>query len=184
MGWYETVRDGIYDALCATFRIDPDSQEGLSRFVPAYVEDTTTPQAPRNVDVCYFSIGSYQGDPSFDYIMERQILVKGATKAQITKTVPCSVLLTFYGPNADNDAEEFWSLFQWDNGANSPRSVLRKSRIVPIGKPERPVSLYEVEATFQRRRCDVRVNLAYLEISEHDSSEIDSVPDVGIQLQE
>jgi len=183
MGWYETVRDGIYDALCAAFGYDPDSADALARFVPAYVEDTETPEAPRNVDLCYFNIETYQAGSDMNYVMIEQVLNNGRTKTQIKKTVPCSVLITFYGPNADDDAEEFWSLFQWDNGVNSPRAVLRKVNIVPIGTPDRPVSLFEVEGTFQRRRSDVRVNLAYLDISEHTSSEVDSAPEIVLRPQ-
>jgi len=183
MGWYETVRDGIYEALCASFGLDPESREGLDRFVPAYVEDTMTPQAPRNVNVCYFNVETPQGGGDQDYIMQKQIKSNGITKTQITKTVHASVLCTFYGPSADDDAERFWSMFQWDNGVNSPRAILRSKRIAPIGTPARPISLYEVEGTYQRRRSDVRVNLAYLDISEHISSEVDSPPVIVIQPQ-
>ena len=182
MGWYDSVRDGIYEALCASFGLDPDATTSLDRFVPAYVEDTETPEAPRNVNLCYYSIESYSGDSTLDYIMHKQILKNGQTKTQITKSVPCSVLVTFYGPDADNDAEYFWSMFQWDNGVNSPRAVLRKRNIVPIGKPARPVSLYEVEGTYQRRRSDVRVNLAYLDITDHDSSVVNTPPEIVLKV--
>lgn len=183
MGWYEDVRDGIFEALCASFELDPESQDALRKFVPAYVPDTETPQAPRNVDVCYYDVQTSTGNDDLDYIMLKQKLTNGQAKTEIKKTVPASVLCTFYGPNADDEAERFWSMFQWDNGVNSPRAILRKKRIVPIGKPARPVSLFEVEGTYQRRRCDVRVNLAYLDIAEHNSSEVDSVPAVSIQPQ-
>lgn len=184
MGWMETVRDGIYRALCAAFRLEPESQEGLTKFVPAYVENTITPQAPRDIDVCYFNVESYPGDNSLDYVMLNVTGINdGAAKMEIKKTIPCSVLITFYGPNADDEAEFFWSIFQWDNGVGSPRSVLRDKRIVPIGTPNRPVSLYEVEGTYQRRRCDVRVNLAYLEVSEFDVSEVEVAPEIGVQSQ-
>ena len=184
MGWYETVRDGVYLALCAVFGLSPESQEALARFVPAYVEDTVTPQAPRNVDVTYFNVETPQVDNDLNYIMLKQTQNLYQTKTEIMKSVPASVLVTFYGPNADDDAEKFWSLFQWDNGVNSPRAILRKKRIVPIGTPARPVSIYEVEGTYQRRRSDVRVNLAYLEISEHSSSEVTTVPEIIIRPQE
>jgi hypothetical protein len=181
MGWFQTVRDGIYLALCAAFKVDPDSSAGLDRFVPAYVENTITPQAPKNLDVTYFSVESYQGESGLDYIMESQVVRDGKVKTRIEKSIPCSVLVTFYGPNADDDAEQFWSMFQWDNGAGSPRAILRGMQIAPVGTPVRPVSLYEVEDTYQRRRSDVRVNLVYLEISEYDSSEVDTPPEVTIQ---
>ena len=184
MGWFSTVRDGIYLALCAGFGLDPDSAEAMRKFVPAYIEDTITPQAPRNLDVCYYSVDRYTGDSGFDYIQLVQATNRlGKTVTQIKKEIPATVLLTFYGPNADDEAEEFWSMFQWDSGVNSPRAILRKKNIVPIGTPARPVSLFEVEGTYQRRRCDVRVNLAYLEITEHESSEVDTVPEITSQPQ-
>ena len=178
MGWFETVSTGIYEALCASFELDPDGA-GLKKFIPAYVEDTLTPQAPRNVDVCYYYVGTYQGNSGFDYIMHNQETRNGQAVTEIKKTIPSSVLVTFYGPNADDEAEHFWSMFQWDNGVNSPRSILRRKNIVPIGKPARPVSLYEDEGTFKRKRCDVRVNLAYYEITVKNSSHIDTAPDIG-----
>lgn len=177
MGWFEEISNGIYEALCAAFEVDPDG-EGLKRFVPAYVEDTLTPQAPRNVNVCYYYVGTYQGDSGFDYIMHKQSTRNGKVVTEIKKTIPASVLVTFYGPDADNDAEAFWSLFQWDNGVKSPRSILRRKNIVPIGKPARPVSLYEDEGTYKRKRSDVRVNLAYYEVTVKDSSHIDVIPEL------
>ena len=62
-------------------------------------------------------------------------------------------------------------------------SILRQMGIVPIGSPDRPVSVYEVEGTYQRRRMDVRVNLAYYESEDHESSHVDVAPEVIIQTQ-
>ena len=184
MGWYSTVREGIYLALCAAFGLDPDSSAALAKFVPAYVEDTITPQAPRNLDVCYFAVDRYTGESGLDYIMlAQETNIYGQVLTRIKKSVPATVLLTFYGPNADDEAESFWSRFQWDSGVNSPRAILRDKRIVPIGTPARPVSLFEVEGTYQRRRCDVRVNLAYLDIEEFESSHVDTVPEITSQPQ-
>lgn len=184
MRWRDYVGKAIYLACCAVFGYDPESQSALSHFIPAYTDDVNTPQAPRNVDVCYFDVQTFQGQSNFDYIMERQVTRNSIAKTGIVKTIPCSVLLTFYGPNADEDAEDFWSLFQWDNGGNSPRAILRQMKIAPIGKPDRPISTIEVEGTYQRRRSDVRVNLAYLVEKEYDSSHVDTVPDIGIQHQQ
>lgn len=182
MDWISEVRNGIYLALCAAFNLDPDGA-GLKRFVPAYVKNTMTPQAPRNVDVAYYNVETYPGDSTLNYQMESQVLKNGLTKTQIKKSVPASVLITFYGPNADADAETFWSMFRWDRGKGSPRSVLRQMGIVPIGYPDRPTSVSEIEGTYQRRRSDVRVNLAYLDTSEHNSSQVDTVPEIIIQTQ-
>ena len=183
MGWREAVSEGIYRALCAALGYNPEGN-GLKRFIPAYVNNTITPQAPRDVDVCYFDVRAYEGqDSGLNYIMQNQVVVNGQPKTKIMKSVPVTVLVTFYGPNADNDSEEFWSMFQWDNGKESPRAILRSRRIVPIGRPYRPTPLYEVEGTYQRRRCDVRVHLAYLDVGEKNSSHIDTVPEIGFQVQ-
>ena len=158
MGWFETVQDGIYMALCAAFRIDPDSVEGAARFVPAYLPNATTPQARRDANVCYYAVSEEQGTQS-DYTM----LSVENSRVTVKKTIPASVLLTFYGPDADSDAESFWSAIQVDTGHGSPRAILRSMRIVLDGWPGRPVSIFETEGTYHRRRCDVRVDLLYLE---------------------
>lgn len=182
MAWFDAVSDAVARMLCACFNLDPESQEAASRFIPAYVEDMTTPQAPRNKNVVYYALSEMQGS-GFDYIMHRTDTVKGQTKTAIKKTIPINCMLTFYGSNADNDAELFWSMFQWDSGAESPRAILRSKRIVPIGLPERPVSLFEVEGTFHRRRCDVRLNLAFLEITEYQSSAVTEPPEIDTVTQ-
>jgi len=183
MAWFQTVSNAIALALCACFNVDPSSQEAASRFIPAYLEASTTPQAPRNKNVVYYALSEMQAS-GFDYIQQRHISDKGQSKTVISKTIPVSVLLTFYGSNADDDAELFWSMFQWDSGAESPRAILRSKKIVPIGLPERPLSIFEVEGTFHRRRCDVRVNLAYLEETAFASPAITAPPEIGIVTQQ
>ena len=184
MGWYEAVGAGIYEALCAAFDLDPDGA-GLKRFVPAYIEDVVTPQAPRNIDVTYYNVEKFTGNSGLNYQQARQITKNGLTKTQLEKSVPASVLITFYGPNADDDSEKFWSMFLWDGGKGSPRAILRKHGIVPIGKElDRPQPIFEVEGTYQRRRSDLRINLAYLETTEHESSEVTTPPEVVLQINE
>ena len=177
MAWFEKTSVAVAKALCACFNLDPESQEAITRFVPAYLENDTTPQAPRNKNVVYYALSEMQGT-GYDYIQHNTKLVDGQVITTITKTIPISCLLTFYGNNADDDAELFWSMFQWDSGADSPRAVLRSEKIVPIGLPERPVSLFEVEGTFHRRRCDVRLNLAYLDVSVHQVSAVTEPPEI------
>ena len=179
MGWFQDVSDAVYLALCAVFGINPESPASLKRFVPAYIENATNIQAPRNMDICYFAISEVQ-DSGFDYIQLNDITVGGIPEVRMKRTIPVSVLLTFYGSNADDDAEKFWSDFQWDSGSNSARAVLRKRNIAPIGKPERPVSLFETEGTYHRRRCDVRLGLAYLYITDGHSGYVDSPPEILI----
>ena len=182
MGWFSHVSDSIFYALCAVFKTNPASNDSLKRFVPAYIQDATNAQAPRNVDICYYAVTEAQ-DSGFDYIQMKNVLVSGVPKVRIKKTVPVSVLFTFYGDNADDDAELFWEQIQWDSGYESARSVLRRKNIVPIGKPDRPVSLYETEGTFQRRRCDVRMNFAYLMITDNSAGYVNESPEIGYNAQ-
>lgn len=177
MAWFQTVSDAVAKMLCACFGIDPDSEEAAYRFIPAYTESSTTPQAPRNKNVVYYALSLIQNS-NYDYIQHSMETSGLSTKTVLKKTIPVNVLLTFYGSNADDDAELFWSMFQWDSGAKSPRAILRGERIVPIGLPERPVSTFEVEGTFHRRRCDVRLYLAYLDIAEYETPAIEEPPEI------
>ena len=180
MGWFKTVSDAIYYGLCAAFNLNPASEDAMKRFVPAYIENATNAQAPRDMDICYFAVSTAM-DEGLNYIQTQNVIVKGVPKVQIKKTVPVSVLFTFYGPNADDDAEFFWERVQWDSGAGSARAIWRKSNIAPIGKPDRPVTLFEVEGTYHRRRSDVRMNLAYLAVTESEAGYVDSAPEFMIE---
>ncbi len=179
MGWFQNVSDAVYLALCAVFKMNPQSPESMKRFVPAYIESTTNIQAPRNMNICYFAL-SEMPESGFNYIQLKNIVVDEVPKVRMERTIPVSVLLTFYGSNADDDAEKFWSDFQWDSGSESARAILRGMNIAPIGKPDRPVSLFETEGTYHRRRCDVRLYLAYLYITEGDGEYVDNPPDIVI----
>ena len=180
--WRKPVSDAVYLALCAAFQLLPDSDEGLARFKPADEKDVITPQAPRNANVCYFSISLLEGT-EYDFIETSYGTKNGLPIATLTKPIPISVLLTFYGEYADDDAEQFWSLLQFDSGSASARAVLRSKNIVPSGKPSRPQSVYEVEGTYRRRRCDVRMNLLYKVSTEYGASVIESPPEISTVTQ-
>lgn len=181
MGWFETVSDAVYTALCSAFDCNPDKKESMSRFVPAYLFQATTPQADRNVNVCYYDIRPAD-DPGFNY----QTVLYAPKDAQnvaasVRRNIPITVLFTFYGPNADNDSEKFWSLCQADIDYRSPRSVLRKYHIVMNGRPGFPVGLDQIEGTYIRRRCDVRVNLVLRDVNNIGYVPVENPPDMSIQ---
>ena len=175
------VRDAVYLALCKCFNLSPESTEALARFVPAYIEDATNTQAPRKTNVCYYALSELQGT-EYDYIQVTHAMDDNSPKAFVQKTIPVSCLITFYGKDADDDAERFWSQIQFDTGKGSPRSILRGKNIVLRGtRPERPVSLYEVEGTYQRRRCDVRLELAYFMTDKDTFAPITAAPGFDIK---
>ena len=175
--WYSHCRDAVYLMLCKAFRLDPDGDEALARFVPAYTEDVTTPQAIRTANVCYFSLSVQQGT-EYDYISLKHRIKKNVDTTTITKPIPVHVLLTFYGPDADGNAEHFITMFKWDNGCNSPRAALRKLNIVPSGQPGRPVAVHETEGTHIRRRCDIEMNLLYTLVDEYADSFVKMPPEI------
>lgn len=184
MAWRQTVSDAMYQALCAAFRIDPSSEEGMKRFVPAYIYEATTPIADRNMNVCYYDIrpGSEDG---FRYIETTYSpKTEQTANATIEKNIPITILLTFYGPNADDDSEYFWGLCQADLDYRSPRSILRKKNIVFSGKPEFPVGLDQVEGTYLRRRCDVRLNLVLYDAHLMPYETVEHIPDITYRLDE
>lgn len=181
MGWRDDVSDAVYLALCAVFKMNPQAKESMKKFVPAYMENTTNAQAPRNMNICYYAINEMQ-DSGFDYIQVENVTVQNVPKVRIKKTIPVDVLITFYGNSADDEAEKFWSGFQWDSGAESARAILRKRNIAPIGLPgvSRPLTIFEVEGTYHRRRCDVHVYLAYLYITDESGDYVDNPPEIVI----
>ena len=177
MAWFKTVSNAVYDALCAAFGVDPEAQSSLDRFIPAYVDGIATPQENRNVDVCYYALSLEQGT-QMNYVT----LKNDQDQIEIQKTIPVNVLLTFYGPNSDDDSERFWSVFQVDTGYGSPRSILRLQNIVPTRTPDRPLSVPEVEGSLWRRRCDVRLYLSYLDTEILPARTVEEVPDINITL--
>lgn len=180
--WRKPVSDAVYLALCATFELDPESDEGLARFVPAYEKDVTTPQAPRNANVCYFDISLMQGT-EYDFTEKKYSIKNGLPTIELQKPIPVTCLLTFYGQDADDDAEQFWSLIQFDSGPSSGRALLRKRNIVLSGRPERPVSVWQTEGTYNRRRCDVRMNLLFTFTSEYETEFVEIMPEINTTTQ-
>lgn len=165
-GWDEVVINATYLALCAAFNLEPNSADALCRFVRAYTNDSTNPQANRDVNICYIYPSLMQGT-GFDYTVHE---INKLGELTVKKTIPVEVMLTFYGPDAYKDAEFFWSIFTIDYGSRSPRAVLRQKNIVPMvdhpgGTLDRPVTLTEDEGTYKRNRADVRVRLLYYEVS-------------------
>lgn len=177
--WFRHVSDAMYLALCAVFQIDPQSADGLKRFVPAYIENATNTQAPRDINICYYAIAEEQ-NTDYDYVQLRNRMLINGLHRESSTTVPISVLFTFYGTNADNDAEMFWQRIQQDSDGNSARALLRKQKIVPMGKPSRPVTVFETEGTYHRRRCDVRAGFAYLMTDSYSVGYVDGPPVINI----
>ena len=178
MAWRKHVSDAVYLAVASAMGLDPDNQSTIDRIVPAYVStEVTTPQYNVNDNVVFF-------DPQLESAPEAGwVTVRGEDgKIAVTKTIPVSLLLTFYGPDADDDSEQVWSRLMVDYGAGSPRAILRANNIVfnyGLGRmPPRPVQAPELEGTLWRRRCDLRLSLSYLCTDEVGMNPVEEVPEI------
>lgn len=181
MSWFRHVSDAVYDAVAAAMGLDPEAQSTLDRIVPAYVPGVTTPQYNSNDNVIFFALSEDTLAP------DNYLSIKGETESlTVTKVVPVSLLLTFYGPDADDDSERCWSRLMVDHGAGSPRSILRANKIVfnygPGRMPPRPVSAPELEGTLWRRRCDLRLSLSYLCTESLGMTPVENVPEIKIKM--
>ena len=184
----------MYDAVAAAFGLDPDQQSTLNRIVPAYVPGVTTPQYNSDDDVVFYTIEAETAPESAYVTLEGKSETStdqhGAEQTvhslAVTKIIPFSSLLTFYGPNADDDSEMVWTRLMVDNGAGSPRSILRSKNIVfnyGLGKmPPRPTSVPELEGTLWRRRCDLRLSLSYLCTDELEMTPVEHVPEIEMKV--
>ena len=178
MTWEKVAKNAVYLALCAVFRLDPESEEALSRFIPAYEETSTTPQADRNARVCYYFLQERQST-NFDYTeLSYARSQDEAAVATVGKNIPFTAALTFYGPKAYEDAEYFWSVFQIDLDTARARSLLRRTHIVPDGKPSRPQNSGETEGEYIRLLADGNLDLEYKEQVQIPYETVDQPPEL------
>ena len=179
--WFRHVSDAVYDALSAAMGLDPEVQSTLDRIVPAYVPGVTTPQYNSDDNVLFFAL-SEENPANSSYVTVRN----DASSLHVTEVIPVSLLLTFYGPNADNDAAMVRRRLLIDTGAGSPRSLLRAQKIVfnyGLGRmPPVPSSVPELEGTLWRRRCDLRLSLSYLCTESLDVVPVEQVPEIKTYL--
>lgn len=162
MSWLRRAETAMLQACAASLGIAPGSREFNQRFRVSYPDQVTTPQAGLDRSVCYLTISEVT-DQMTHYVQGRYGRNSdGVFGLMQEKTIPLQCLLTFYGKNADEDAENLWSRIMTDVGAGSPRDILRSAHMVPVGFPDRPVSLPELEGSLWRRRCDVRMRMNML----------------------
>ena len=180
MGWIETADQAVFEALCAVFGLSPDSKEASRRFRAAYLREATNPPADRTKDVCYYAI-SEQTAANLDSIEISYQADAEGMKAVLRKVIPVQCLFSFYGPNSDNDAEKLWSLMYLDSGSGCARSILRRANMVPVPRPNRPLSVPELEGSLWRRRCDLTILFSLLDETSVPVAQVKSAPDIEIQ---
>lgn len=180
MGWIETADRAVFEALCAVFGLSPDSKEASRRFRAAYLHEATNPPTDRTKDVCYYAI-SEQTTANLDSIEISYQADAEGMKAVLRKVIPVQCLFSFYGSNSDNDAEKLWSLMYLDSGSGCARSILRQANMVPVPRPNRPLSVPELEGSLWRRRCDLTILFSLLDETSVPVAQVKSAPDIEIQ---
>jgi len=181
MGWKSNVQDIMYSALCAAFDMDPDAQASMDKFMPYYIDGMTIPQNDSDADVCFYDVSIAPG--------EEFVLVNGSVNARtIRERIPVSVLFSFYGPSAEEEAEAFYRRVIVDTGHGCPRYVMRAGDCYPAFgpglMPARPVLLWEPEGTFWRRRCDLRLNFVYLYEDKRNVNTVTEAPEIVTKVAE
>lgn len=177
MNWMLKASDAVFDSLCALFGVDPESDASFFRFRDANSDETTFPQANRTDNVCYYTL-SNEASQSNAWTQQKVV----GDELHVTSNIPLTCLFTFYGPNADIDAERLWSLIGVDSGYGCPRSILRQAGIVLVpSDTERVVVSPELEGSLWRRRCDVRVRMSMRQEEVIRVGTVTHVPDIIVR---
>ena len=145
----------LFEALCMCFGYSPSSAQARKTFLRAFQETATVPQPPRNVNVCYFDLVPEKG-PEPKYTTVRR---KSDGHDEYSRTVPISLRLMIYGP----EAEDYAWMIRTMLFSDAVKAKLRQNGIVPIPEPEEPISLPEIEGTRWRKRCDLTISLRILQ---------------------
>ena len=152
---FESLFPVIYEVLCMCFGYSPSSAQASKTFIRAYQPSDTVPRPPRTANVCYFDLVPEKApDPKYTSVSR-----KSTARDEYTRTVPLSLKLLFYGPDAEDYAWTVRTVLFTD----AVKSRLRQNGIVPIPSPEEPVSLPEIEGTMWRKRCDLTISLRVLQ---------------------
>lgn len=176
--WRRDCEIAVALALCAVFGLDPESDEALSFIRYTLQNGQNNAQGDTRADMVYITL-SPVGDPATAWASTRAqadgLLVQ-------TKTIPISCLLSFYGDHAEEYAEQAWSGLMLDTGYGSPRFIMREHRLIPVERPERPVSMPEPVGGVWRRRADLRLRLNRLQVDEIQFSPVGQAPEVGLDV--
>ena len=178
MGWYQESLEAMARALCAVFGIAWDSDRALDFIRYAYRREGASPMPEYTRDVVYITMQEVDDAPT---AWASTSMANGTVTVE--KTIPLSCLLSFYGENSMELAEKAWSGLVLDTGPDSPRAVLRRFGIVPVTRPDRPVSMNEQVAGLWRMRSDVRARLNMLFHDSYSYDPLTGVPELGIAEQ-
>lgn len=172
--WKDKAAEGIAKALCVVFDAEWESDEALSLIRYAYKTDSTPPEGERLENMVYIHLSLVQDAPT-----SWSSLAYGEDgKTVLTKTLPLSILLTFYGNDCEEMAEYARTRLLADTGYNSPRSILRGYKMVPVLPFSSPVNVHEPDAGEWRLRSDLRIRMNLLHEDTYDYGSVQEIPDL------
>lgn len=175
--WKDVAAEGIAKALCAVFEVEWESDEALSLIRYAYKTDRAAPMPGRAENVIYIQLGLIQDAPT-DWAATSY----GTDgKAVLTKTLPLSVLLTFYGNDSEEMSEYARTRLLADTGYNSPRAILRGYKMVPVLPFSSPLPVREPDGGEWRLRSDLRIRLNLLHQDTYDYNQVFEAPELTIK---
>ncbi len=152
----------IFQALAVCLGLQPTSPEASVRILRAYA-DPPPPQSARDRALCFYHLTP---DPSAQMISEWTVVDRVYA---VYRFIPCILNLVFYGAGAETNALLVRENLFLD-GANHPRSILRKAGIYPSRPRNTPAVIWEEEDSLYRKRADLVIPLRLLDNSDEASS--------------
>ena len=154
----QQFRTGLYNAQCACFGLSPSSSDASVLIREAYQEPENAPRPPRSTDVIYYSAepDSEEQEPPASYVSDNPASASHSPAVSLYAAYRLQVVC--YGPNALSNARKIRA-FLYIDGANLPRSILRKAGLYPVPDPPEPLLLHEPEGSLWRLRCDLTIQL-------------------------
>ena len=156
----------IYQALSACFGLQPSSSDASILFREAYQEPEPAPQPPRSADVIYYSVAPDTGAAEPPPACSAENAQQASHKPAVSTFAAYRLQIICYGPNALSNARKIRA-FLYIDGANLPRSILRKAGLYPVPDPPEPLLLHEPEGSLWRHRCDLTIQLRAEEKQTH-----------------
>ena len=155
----DEMRQAVYEALCAVFRLGPGSLEADALIQPGYAEPENAPRPPRERNVIYYWLEKDEEAESRD---QEIVLENGETeyegRAEIRNFLAYRLVIVCYGPKSEENARRIRALLFMD-GYRKPRRILRVNGIYLVPNPGQPEILREPAGSLWRRRADLVVRL-------------------------
>lgn len=172
--WKDRAKEGIAKALCSVFEVEWESTAALDLIRYAYTTESTSPKADRQRNVIYIALSQVQ-DPATEW-GSASYMDDGSVVHR--KTIPLSVLLTFYGHDCEEMAEYARSRIMTDTGFGCPRQILRGYHMVPVPPIGSPTAVHEPDEGMWRLRADLRIRINLLQDDYYTFNGVEEIPEI------